>query len=266
MDDPRAERDLLPSQAVRIAGAVEALVMVADRRNGVAEEAEPVDDARALVGVALHQRPLLLRQARRLQQDRVRDRQLADVVEERGVAEQVELDVREPELTTDRERKLLDTARVAGRVGVPRVHRRGEALHRRGRALLQEPVRLLERHVLGVDRLGRLAQLLGAATGVREVRLLCLAHQQERHREHGERIEAGRVVADRDDAADEAVDEVVRREPEEAFVPDAPDVLAPFEGESDGEEAGVDREVRRTGGEARSDGHELAEAAVEADA
>ena len=163
VDDPRAERDLLALQAVGIAGAVEALVVVADRRNGVAEEAEPVDDAGALVGVALHQRPLLLRQARRLQQDRVRDRQLADVVEEGRVAEQVELHVRESELTTDRERQLLHTARMAGRVGVPRVHRRGEALHRRRRALLQQPVRLLERHVLRVDRLGRLAQLLGAA-------------------------------------------------------------------------------------------------------
>ncbi len=65
--------------------------------------------------------------------------------------------------------------------------------------------------------------------------------------------------------ADEAVDEVVRREPEEAFVPDAPDLLASFEGESDRQQAGVDREVRRARGETRSDGHELGEAAFEAE-
>ena len=166
MDDPRAERDLLALQTVGVAGAVEALVMVADCRNGVSEEAEPVDNPCTLVGVTPHQLPLLLGQARRLQQDRVRDRELADVVEERGVAKQIELHVREPELAADRKRKLLDPARVTGRVGVPRVHRRGEALHGRGRAFLQQPVRLLERHVLSVDRLGGLPELLGAAAGV----------------------------------------------------------------------------------------------------
>ena len=89
--------------------------------------------------------------------------ELADVVEERRVAEQVELGLREAELAADRERELLHAARVAGRVGVARVDRRREALHRRRRALLQQPVRLLERDVLRVDRLGGLAQLLGAA-------------------------------------------------------------------------------------------------------
>src|SRR5205823_1572631 len=53
VDYPRAERDLLPLEAVRVAGAVEALVMVPDRRDGVVQEAEAVDDARAFVGVAL---------------------------------------------------------------------------------------------------------------------------------------------------------------------------------------------------------------------
>ena len=243
VDDAGAERDLLVPEPVGVAGAVEALVVMADRRHGVAEEAEAVDDARALVGVALHQRPLLLREARRLEQDRVRDRELADVVEERRVAEQVELGLREAELAADRQRELLHAARVAGGVGVARVDGRREALHRRGRALLEQPVRLLERDVLGVDRLRGLAQLLRAPAGVREVRLLRLAHQQQRHREDGEGVEPGRVVADRDHAADEAVDDVVRQQPEEALVPDAPDVLAALHRECDREQAGVDREV-----------------------
>ena len=95
MDDPRAERDVLAQSRLGVAGAVPALVVVPDRRHGVVEEAEPVDDPRALVGVPLHQRPLVGRQARRLEQDRVGDRELADVVEERRVAEQVELGLRE---------------------------------------------------------------------------------------------------------------------------------------------------------------------------
>ena len=44
VDDPRAERDVLAREAVGIAGAVEALVVMADRRDGVAEEAQAVDD------------------------------------------------------------------------------------------------------------------------------------------------------------------------------------------------------------------------------
>ena len=160
-------------------------------------------------------------EARRLQQDRVGDRELADVVEERRVAEQVELRLREAELAADRERELLHAARVAGRVGVARVDRRREALHRRGRALLEQPVRLLERDVLGLDRLGRLAKLLGALLRVREVGLLRLAHEQERHGEDREGVEADRLVRERDHAADEAVDDVVRQQPREALLPDA---------------------------------------------
>ena len=186
MDDPGAERDLLPGQPVGIPRAVEALVVVADRRHRVAEEPEPVDDARALLGVALHQRPLLGRERGGLQQDRVGDRELADVVEERGVAEQVELRLGEAELAADRERELLHAARVAGRVRVARVDRRGERLHRRGRALLEQPVRLLERDVLRLDRLGRLAELLRGALLVGQVGLLRLAHQEQRHDEHRE--------------------------------------------------------------------------------
>ena len=43
MDDPGTERDVLSPEPLRIAGAVEALVMVADRGNGVAEEAKAGD-------------------------------------------------------------------------------------------------------------------------------------------------------------------------------------------------------------------------------
>ena len=110
VDDPRAERDVLPAQPVRVAGAVEALVVVLDRRHGVAEEAEPVDDPRALLRVVLHERPLQPGERRRLEEDRVRDRELADVVEERRVTEQVELGLREADLPADRERELLDAA------------------------------------------------------------------------------------------------------------------------------------------------------------
>ena len=53
MDDACAEGDLLARDAVRVAGAVEPLVVVADRRNRVLEKAEAVDDASALVRMKL---------------------------------------------------------------------------------------------------------------------------------------------------------------------------------------------------------------------
>src|SRR5438046_9487561 len=45
VDAPSAERDLLSPQPVRIAGPVEALVVVANRGDGVVQESQAVDDA-----------------------------------------------------------------------------------------------------------------------------------------------------------------------------------------------------------------------------
>src|SRR4029077_12998947 len=97
MDDAGSERNVLAVQPVRVTRAVEALVVVADGRHGVVQEAEAVDDPCALLGVALHERPLVGGQARLLQENRVWDCELADVVEEGGVSEQVELRMREAE-------------------------------------------------------------------------------------------------------------------------------------------------------------------------
>ena len=55
MDDAGPEWNLLAAEPVRIAGAVESLVMVTDRRHGVVEESEAIDDAGALLSVTLHQ-------------------------------------------------------------------------------------------------------------------------------------------------------------------------------------------------------------------
>ena len=251
VDDPRAERDRVPRQAARVAAAVEALVVVPDRGHRLVEEPEPLDDPRALLGVALHDHPLVVGQRRRLEQDRVRDRELADVVEERRVAELVEVGLRELELAADRERELLDAARVAGRVGVAGVDGRREGLHRGRRAVLQQPVRALERDVLGLDRVRGLAQLLRALLRVPEVRLLRLPHQQQRHREDAERVQVRRVVRDRDHAADEAVDEVVREQPGEALSARRATRARGPRARARAQQAHVDGEVRASGDDAR---------------
>ena len=237
-------------------------MVVADRGHGVVQETEPVDDPRALVGVPLHQRPLLVGEDGRLEQDRVGDGELADVVEQRRVAEEVELRLREAQLAADREGELLHAPRVAGRVGVAGVDRRREALHRRRRALLQEAVRLLERDVLALDRLCRRAELLGALLRVPQVCLLGLAHEEQRHGEHRERVEARRVVGDRHHAAHEAVHDPVRGQPREALLPDAPHALVTLHRDRDAQQAGVDREVGEAGSKARGGREELADGAL----
>ena len=178
--------------------------------------------------------------------------------------EEVELGLREPQLAADRQRELLHAPRVAGGVGVAGVDRRRQRLHRRGRALLEEPVGLLERDVLGLDRLGGLAQLLGALLRVAQVRLLRLAHEEQRHREDCEGEHAGGGVRDRDHAADEAVHDPVRGQPGEALLPGPPPALVALQREREADEAGVDREVGRSGREAGGDRDEVAQAPLEA--
>ena len=116
---------------------------------------------------------------------------------------------------------------------------------------------LLERDVLGLDRLRGLAQLLRRALGVAKVGLLRLAHQQQRQREDDERPDADRLVRLVDDGGDEAVDEVVERQPAEALAPGAPRVLAALDGDGEREQAGVDGKVGEAGDQPHDDEHGL---------
>ena len=95
VDDAGAQRNVLAGKAVRVAATVPTLVVVANRRHGVGEEAESLDDAGALVGVIAHHSPLLEAQSGGLEQDRVGDGELADVMEESRMTEQVQLRLRE---------------------------------------------------------------------------------------------------------------------------------------------------------------------------
>ncbi len=88
--DARRQRDLLPRQPQRIAGAIKALVMAGDdigQHVGVVNAVEAkladhqVDHLLPLAGVALHDLELFRGQLARLEQDAVRHRNLADVVQ-----------------------------------------------------------------------------------------------------------------------------------------------------------------------------------------
>ena len=158
MDDPRPERDLEPDESGRVPAAVEVLVVVADRRHGVGEEPEPADDLGALLRMDLHHGALGQREVAGLHQDRVGNGDLADVVEQRRVGEDLELVAREPDLAADAYGDLTHAPRVPCRVGIPGVDGRRQALECLGGPGAQQPVCVLERDVLPVDRVRRVLQ------------------------------------------------------------------------------------------------------------
>ena len=85
-----------------------------------------------------------------------------------------------------------------------------------------------------------------------------LAHEEEREDEDGEAVEADGRVREGDRAADRAEGDVVRQEPREALVPDAPPLVVPFERHGAREEPRVDDEVRAAGDQAGRGDDELA--------
>ncbi len=87
--DAPLDRDRLALQPARVAGAVPLLLVAErDRRRHVEDRGgRAAHEAVALLGVRLDDRALLRRQRPRLEQDRVGDRDLADVVQRRRVAQ-----------------------------------------------------------------------------------------------------------------------------------------------------------------------------------
>jgi len=79
--DARLDGNVVAGEPIGIALAVPALVVVADERYRLAQAAELADDVGAVGGMPLDHLVLVLRQPAGLQQDRVGDAQLADVVQ-----------------------------------------------------------------------------------------------------------------------------------------------------------------------------------------
>ena len=83
LEDARPDRDLLPGESRGIAGPVPALVVVEEEGRGDAEVVDALEQRPPETGVIPHQMPLLGGERPVLEQDRVRDPDLADVVEQR---------------------------------------------------------------------------------------------------------------------------------------------------------------------------------------
>ena len=105
-DDARAERDLVGAQAVRVAVAGEALVVVEDDRHRVACSAAACSRMTwPMRGCWTTRPPLGRRQRRRLVEDLLGDGHLADVVEQGGDPDPVDLGLGQLELARHRRRR-----------------------------------------------------------------------------------------------------------------------------------------------------------------
>src|SRR5581483_6722242 len=184
-DDARAERDLLARETERVARAVEMLVVVEDPPVDRLD-AETVEERVPELGVALDDRELLVRQLAGRAQDRVREADLAEVMQEPGETEALERLRVEAELDPDAFGERRDHLRMARRRRVARIDeahevlrgteprvalRRALELLRRihphdaraveARAVLAVPLRPVERSVRGALELIRARRMRG---------------------------------------------------------------------------------------------------------
>ena len=134
-DDARLERDLLAGEAVGIAAAVEALVVVAHPAR-LELHVGGLDDVVAQQRVALHVLVLVVGELGGLVEDRVGDADLAHVVQQPGQAQAREPPGLEAQLGADEPAQLRDGLAVAARVGVLGVDRARQRAGQRARVVL----------------------------------------------------------------------------------------------------------------------------------
>ena len=110
----------------RVSVSVPALVVVQDERQDRLRRTEGAEHAGACSWMATHQAELLLGQRPALEQDRRRDDELADVVQQRAEAQHGDPLLVEAEAARHRLRKDRDARRMAARVRVASFDRRRE--------------------------------------------------------------------------------------------------------------------------------------------
>ena len=153
VDEPRLERDRLAREAVGIAAAVPALVV---RAGDPLRDAEHLrlavgEHARAEHRVRLDDLELLVGELAGLEQDRVRDRDLAEVVQRRGLADEPDEAVVHAHVARHPGGERADPLGVLGRVVVAVLRRQREPLER----VEADRLRVAERaeRLAGDDRL-----------------------------------------------------------------------------------------------------------------
>ncbi len=119
-----------PAEPVGIPASVPPFVLVADDPRDVAEPGQDAQDALADHRVLPHQAPLVVGQRSRLVEDLVRDRDLADVVQQRGRLDAPNLGHVQPEVARNRAGHLDHGLGVLARVAVALEQRHGQCLDR----------------------------------------------------------------------------------------------------------------------------------------
>src|SRR4029077_17409140 len=107
---------------MRISAAVHPLVVVKHRQKCAFEMARPLQDLQPDLGVGLHQLPLRVVERIVLGEDRSRESQLPDVVQQPRPGEDALLRSSHPELAGDLDTKLADAAVVRSDLAVGHTH------------------------------------------------------------------------------------------------------------------------------------------------
>ena len=121
------ERDVLAAQPLGIAVAVPALVMMVDDGHGAGEEGNVLDEPPTHFGMRPHHLPLVRREGTRLEENRIGNADLADVVEDDAVLDVARLRLGHAVGVSHRERIQTHPLGVGARA---RVSRRDEIVER----------------------------------------------------------------------------------------------------------------------------------------
>ena len=129
-DDPRAERDRLAGEPVGVAAAVPALVAGAHERGDGAQRGHREQEALADERVAAHELPLGVVERAGLAQDRLRQPDLADVVQLGAVEQLGQRLLRHAEPAADGDGELPDVEDVVVQLGLALVQHADEHVAR----------------------------------------------------------------------------------------------------------------------------------------
>ena len=237
-ENPAAERNVCAAQPVGIPGPVPILVMMADDRGHRVREIDLRQDLRADARVQLHALELRRREAPRLVEDALRDRELADIVQQGGGLDGAQLQLLDADPNREFDGYPLDPPDVIVCHAVFRINGVCE--------------RLDSREVQAID-LGQVIELLGHSTGRVPVGVVQDDRQEQREREHDDAVSAELQGKHDESGADRTGDEG-QPEVQEVSSPDRQGIPALVQCDSHRHRKRVEEEIlRRKEQQPRSD-------------
>ncbi len=233
-ENARAGRDFVALHAGRVALAVPALVVAQNERRDRIGERHARDDLRADLRVDADLLELFLRERPRLRQNVLGHRQLADVVQQRGGLDALNLVLRHADRFREARGKHLHAADVRLARAILRVDRERQRFDR------------------GEVQVGHFLHVALLVFDAAQVDLVAAIGQVQRRRREQRDPVVGRAADDNRHARGrDGADEIARRAPEEVLVPDLDEVLVRREGDRRRDERRVAEEIRARRAEQR---------------